>query len=65
MTVPLDDKMVHRAFGVYETLTIKNSSIYNLHKKVQSFYSYAEALKLRPPFDLEYAQGIIKLYHEC
>ena len=60
MTVPLDDKIVHRAFGVYETLTIKNSFVYHLDKKVQSLFSFAESLQLRPPFDPQYAKGSIK-----
>lgn len=74
MTVPLDDKMVHRAFGIYETFTVRNSMIYNLEKKVKTFYSFANSLKfsninftiffiivekLKPPFDQDYAQAII------
>ncbi len=57
MTVPLDDKMVHRAFGIYETFTVRNSLVYNLHRKVHSFFSHVVALRLHPPFDEQYAKG--------
>ena len=59
MTVPLDDKIIHRAFGIYETFTSKNYCVYNLYKKMQSLYSFAETFKLRPPFDHKYAQAAV------
>ena len=60
MTVPLDDKMVHRAFGFYETFTVRNALLYNFHDRVKSLYAYAKMLKLRPPFPEDYAKGTLQ-----
>eukprot|EP00826_Nyctotherus_ovalis_P054812 TRINITY_DN7212_c0_g1_i6.p1 TRINITY_DN7212_c0_g1~~TRINITY_DN7212_c0_g1_i6.p1 ORF type:complete len:265 (+),score=19.38 TRINITY_DN7212_c0_g1_i6:144-938(+) len=59
MTVPLDDKIVHRAFGIFETFTISDYLVYNLPKKVESLYKFAEAFHLTPPFDPAHAQAAV------
>jgi len=59
MSIPLDDKIVHRAFGIFETFYIKDYLIHSLPKKMEALYRFIETFKLRPPFDCLQAQATV------
>ncbi len=50
MTVPVDDHMVHRGDGVFETLKCAGGAIYNLRAHLDRLASSADSISIAPPF---------------
>jgi len=49
MVIPLDDHLVHRGDGVFETLKFEHSRVYQLDAHLQRMKGSCEALYLQPP----------------
>lgn len=51
MVVPLDDHMVHRGHGVFDTAAIMDGYLYELDQHLDRFLRSASMAKINPPFD--------------
>eukprot|EP00357_Protocruzia_adherens_P034329 CAMPEP_0114996324 /NCGR_PEP_ID=MMETSP0216-20121206/14239_1 /TAXON_ID=223996 /ORGANISM="Protocruzia adherens, Strain Boccale" /LENGTH=329 /DNA_ID=CAMNT_0002360499 /DNA_START=117 /DNA_END=1106 /DNA_ORIENTATION=+ len=51
MNIPLDDHMVHRGHGVFESCYVHNRKIFNLHKHILRLFRSANYAKITPPVD--------------
>ncbi|KAJ3692229.1 hypothetical protein LUZ60_012579 [Juncus effusus] len=51
MVLPVDDHMVHRGHGVFDTAAIVNGHLYELDQHLDRFLKSASAAKIRAPFD--------------
>ncbi|XP_002982973.2 D-amino-acid transaminase, chloroplastic [Selaginella moellendorffii] len=51
MVIPMDDHMVHRGHGVFDTATIADGYLYELDAHLDRFHKSAAAAKIQPPFD--------------
>lgn len=59
MWVPVEDHLVHRGDGVFETLLFEGGGVYNLSAHLQRLQASADALGLTPPMTVaELAQVI-------
>lgn len=59
MLLPIDDHMVHRGDGVFETIKAKGRKIYLLDEHLERLMRSAETLRLVPPFNLKEMKEII------
>ncbi|PKA59072.1 Branched-chain-amino-acid aminotransferase-like protein 3, chloroplastic [Apostasia shenzhenica] len=50
MTIPIDDHMVHRGHGVFDTTMLINGYLYNLDSHLDRFLKSATAAKITPPY---------------
>ncbi|XP_020236651.1 D-amino-acid transaminase, chloroplastic isoform X1 [Cajanus cajan] len=51
MVIPMDDHMVHRGHGVFDTAAIVDGYLYELDQHLDRFLSSASMSKIDPPFD--------------
>ncbi|KAL0394065.1 UNVERIFIED_CONTAM: D-amino-acid transaminase, chloroplastic [Sesamum latifolium] len=59
MVIPLDDHMVHRGHGVFDTAAIFDGYLYELDQHIDRFLRSAAMAKIKPPFDRESIRSII------
>ncbi len=59
MMVPVDDHVVHRGDGVFETLKCVAGGIYNLRGHLERLLRSAEGIRLRTPCNLDELERII------
>ncbi|MDF7800766.1 aminotransferase class IV [Pontiellaceae bacterium B1224] len=59
MAVPVDDHMVHRGDGVFESFKCLNGSIYNLDDHLMRLKKSCDVLGIEPPVTLEEMGNII------
>jgi len=59
MQVPVDDHVVHRGDGVFETLKCRHGGIYCLDEHLDRLFASAEAIGLRPSHSRAALGGII------
>lgn len=59
MTVPVDDHLVHRGDGVFESFKCVEGSIYNLEAHVERLEKSCEAIGLSVPVEREELQEIV------
>jgi 4-amino-4-deoxychorismate lyase len=60
MTVPVDDHMVHRGDGLFETLKCIDGSIYNLEAHLDRLEGGARSIALEMPWTREDLRGIMR-----
>ncbi len=60
MTVPLDDHLVHRGDGVFDTLRCVRGRLYQLEPHLARLARSAEAISLRLPSEYERIRGLVK-----
>ncbi|KAK9100968.1 hypothetical protein Scep_024398 [Stephania cephalantha] len=53
MVIPMDDHMVHRGHGVFDTAAIMDGYVYELDQHVARILRSASMAKINPPFDHE------------
>ncbi|CAN6441640.1 unnamed protein product [Victoria cruziana] len=58
MVIPMDDHMVHRGHGVFDTATIVDGFLYELDAHLERFLRSAKKAKIRLPFDLPIMRSI-------
>ncbi|XP_074338067.1 D-amino-acid transaminase, chloroplastic isoform X2 [Apium graveolens] len=51
MVIPMDDHMVHRGHGVFDTAAIVNGCLYELDQHLDRFLNSAKMAKIKLPFD--------------
>ncbi|ESW33369.1 hypothetical protein PHAVU_001G063600 [Phaseolus vulgaris] len=51
MVIPMDDHMIHRGHGVFDTAAIVDGYLYELDQHLDRFLSSAFMSKIDPPFD--------------
>ncbi|RWR72459.1 D-amino-acid transaminase, chloroplastic-like protein [Cinnamomum micranthum f. kanehirae] len=51
MVISLDDHMVHRGHGVFDTAAIMDGHLYELDQHIERFLKSASMAKIAPPFD--------------
>jgi len=59
MVLPIDDHMVHRGDGVFETMKAHARSIYLFEEHMQRLVQSAEKIALKPPFALAEIKEIV------
>ncbi|GAB2233455.1 hypothetical protein Droror1_Dr00002678 [Drosera rotundifolia] len=59
MVIPMDDHMVHRGHGVFDTAAIVNGHLYELDQHLGRFLRSASMAKIIPPFDRESIRRIL------
>lgn len=59
MVIPMDDHMVHRGHGVFDTATIANRHLYELDQHVDRIVKSATMAKIILPFDRETLRRIL------
>ncbi|MBI3059340.1 MAG: aminotransferase class IV [Deltaproteobacteria bacterium] len=59
MVLPLDDHMVHRGHGVFDTAVLANGMLYQLDQHLARFVRSAEMARIPPPFPLSALRQII------
>ncbi|XP_019179132.1 PREDICTED: D-amino-acid transaminase, chloroplastic [Ipomoea nil] len=59
MVIPMDDHIVHRGHGVFDTAAIVNGYLYELDQHVERFLGSAAMAKIKPPFDKESIRKIL------
>ena len=59
MLVPIDDHVVHRGDGVFETFKCLNGNVYNMWAHLERLEQSADALHLDPGLTLEEIAGVI------
>lgn len=59
MVIPMDDHMVHRGHGVFDTAAIMNGYLYELDQHVERIISSASMAKIVLPFDHETIKRIL------
>ncbi|KAI9097436.1 hypothetical protein K1719_025207 [Acacia pycnantha] len=59
MVIPMDDHMVHRGHGVFDTAAIMDGYLYELDQHVDRFLRSAIMSKINPPFDRESIRRIL------
>jgi len=65
MNLWVDDKLIHKGFGIFDTLNIVNFSAYLLNKHLARFESSAKNLGLTLPFSLKDIEHIILSLAAC
>ncbi|KAG0499194.1 hypothetical protein HPP92_003494 [Vanilla planifolia] len=61
MVVPMDDHMVHRGHGVFDTAMLVNGYLYDLDAHLDRFLRSASAAKISHPYPHETLRGIVLL----
>ncbi|XP_028802170.1 D-amino-acid transaminase, chloroplastic isoform X2 [Neltuma alba] len=59
MVIPMDDHMVHRGHGVFDTAAIMDGYLYELDQHLDRFLRSAIRSKINPPFDRESIRRIL------
>ncbi|KAJ7958581.1 D-amino-acid transaminase, chloroplastic [Quillaja saponaria] len=59
MVIPMDDHMVHRGHGVFDTAAIVDGYLYELDQHLDRFLRSASMSKIYPPFDRESIRRIL------
>ncbi|OVA11518.1 Aminotransferase [Macleaya cordata] len=59
MVIPIDDHMVHRGHGVFDTAMILNGYLYELDKHLDRFLRSASKAKISSPFPRSTLRGIL------
>ncbi|KAI3821652.1 hypothetical protein L1987_09221 [Smallanthus sonchifolius] len=59
MLIPMDDHMVHRGHGVFDTAAIVDGFLYELEQHLDRFLGSANKAKIKPPFDKESTKQIL------
>ncbi|KEH40295.1 putative aminodeoxychorismate lyase [Medicago truncatula] len=59
MVIPMDDHMVHRGHGVFDTAAIMDGYLYELDQHLDRFLNSASRSKIDPPFDRESIRKIL------
>ncbi|KAJ6818407.1 D-amino-acid transaminase, chloroplastic-like [Iris pallida] len=59
MVIPMDDHMVHRGHGVFDTAAIMDGHLYELEQHLDRFLTSASMANIRPPFDRPTIQTIL------
>lgn len=59
MVIPMDDHMVHRGHGVFDTAAIMDGYLYELDQHVDRFLGSATMAKIQVPFDRESIRQIL------
>ncbi|KAK1436933.1 hypothetical protein QVD17_02717 [Tagetes erecta] len=59
MVIPMDDHMVHRGHGVFDTAAIVDGFLYELEQHLDRFLGSAKKAKINPPFDKESMKRIL------
>ncbi|ONK77246.1 uncharacterized protein A4U43_C02F4580 [Asparagus officinalis] len=59
MVIPIDDHMVHRGHGVFDTAAIMDGHLYELDQHVDRFLRSASMAKIRLPFDRATIKSIL------
>lgn len=59
MVLPLDDHMVHRGHGVFDTATLTHGMLYQLDPHLDRLLRSAQAARIPPPFPREQLRQII------
>ncbi|CAI9093499.1 OLC1v1029010C2 [Oldenlandia corymbosa var. corymbosa] len=59
MLIPMDDHMVHRGHGVFDTAAIMDGYLYELDQHLDRFLKSATMAKIKPPFERETIRKIL------
>ncbi|CAM8978679.1 unnamed protein product [Rhodiola kirilowii] len=59
MVIPMDDHIVHRGHGVFDTAAIIDGCLYELEQHLDRFLGSASMAKIQPPFDRETTRDIL------
>ncbi|XP_055834556.1 D-amino-acid transaminase, chloroplastic isoform X3 [Solanum dulcamara] len=59
MVIPMDDHMVHRGHGVFDTAAIMDGYLYELDQHLDRFLGSATMAKIQVPFDRECIRQIL------
>ncbi|KAF3333130.1 D-amino-acid transaminase [Carex littledalei] len=59
MVIPMDDHMVHRGHGIFDTAAIMDGHLYELDQHLDRFLRSASMAKIHPPFDLSTMRSIL------
>ncbi len=59
MVLPLDDHMVHRGHGVFDTAVLADGMLYQLDQHLERFLRSAQMARIPPPFPVEQLRQII------
>lgn len=59
MVIPIDDHMVHRGHGVFDTAAIMDGHIYELQQHLDRFLKSAQMAKIQLPFDRSRIQSVL------
>uniref|UniRef100_A0A7N0U7Q1 Uncharacterized protein n=1 Tax=Kalanchoe fedtschenkoi TaxID=63787 RepID=A0A7N0U7Q1_KALFE len=59
MVIPMDDHIVHRGHGVFDTAAIMDGCLYELDQHLDRFLGSALMAKIQPPFDREMTRNIL------
>lgn len=59
MLLPLDDHMVHRGDGVFETIKAVGRTVYQLDEHLERLFISAEKIALASPFDKAQMQNVL------
>ncbi|KAJ4958895.1 hypothetical protein NE237_026006 [Protea cynaroides] len=59
MVIPMDDHMVHRGHGVFDTAAIMDGYLYELEQHINRFLRSASMAKISLPFDRETIRSIL------
>lgn len=59
MVIPMDDHMVHRGHGVFDTAAIVDGFLYELDQHLDRFLNSAKMAKIKLPFDKESIRRIL------
>ena len=65
MNLPMDDHMVHRGHGVFDTCSVEGLSVYGLDKHLARFLRSAERARVAPPANLDLKQTILDTIREA
>ncbi|KAJ4770159.1 D-alanine aminotransferase [Rhynchospora pubera] len=59
MVIPMDDHMVHRGHGIFDTAAIMDGHLYELDQHIDRFLRSASMAKIDPPFDRSTMRSIL------
>ncbi|XP_074276513.1 D-amino-acid transaminase, chloroplastic [Silene latifolia] len=59
MLIPMDDHMVHRGHGVFDTALILDGHLYELDQHLNRFLRSAKMAKIKLPFDVDIMRSIL------
>ncbi|KAL5786212.1 hypothetical protein ACOSQ2_008604 [Xanthoceras sorbifolium] len=59
MVIPMDDHMVHRGHGVFDTAAIMDGHIYELDQHLDRILKSASTAKIKPPYDRQSLRRIL------
>ena len=59
MSIPLEDKLIHRAYSVFDTSKIYGNKIFNVDQHINRFFDSIEIVELKNKFTKEEVKDII------